>query len=107
MWAVFLKMHRQVRLSTTHQRLYSILTHTNYRRAKNIHEETFNRAFIDAVIDLCHSVGIEVTVEGVEESTELDAVRTIGADSIQGFFISRPIPARIFEERFLTPQTTF
>lgn len=73
---------------------------------KNIHEETFNRAFIDAVIDLCHSVGIKVTVEGVEESTEFDAVRAIGADSIQGFLVSRPIPAQRFEERFLTPQAT-
>lgn len=71
---------------------------------KNIHEEAFNRAFIDAVIDLCHSVGIKVTVEGVEEPTELDAVRAIGADSIQGFLVSRPIPARSFEERFVTPQ---
>ena len=34
---------------------------------KNIHVESFNRAFIDAVIDLCHSVDFEVTVEGVEE----------------------------------------
>ena len=71
---------------------------------RNIHEESFNRAFIDAVIDLCHSVGIEVTVEGVEESTELDAVRAIGADNIQGFLVSRPIPAPSFEERFLTQQ---
>lgn len=68
---------------------------------KNIHAESFNRAFIDAVIDLCHSVDIEVTVEGVEESTELDAVRAIGADSVQGFLVSRPLPADAFEERFL------
>ena len=72
---------------------------------KDIHREAFNRAFIDAVIELCHSVGIEVTVEGVEEPTELDAVRAIGADSIQGFFVSCPIPAHSFEERFITPQT--
>lgn len=71
---------------------------------KDIHRESFNRAFIDAVIELCHSVGIKVTVEGVEEHTELDTVRSIGADSIQGFFVSRPIPASSFEERFLAPQ---
>ncbi|WP_270298179.1 GGDEF and EAL domain-containing protein [Eggerthella sinensis] len=71
---------------------------------KDIHKESFNRAFIDAVIELCHSVGIRVTVEGVEEPTELDAVRAIGADNIQGFFVSRPIPAASFEEQFLTPQ---
>lgn len=73
---------------------------------KDIHRESFNRAFIDAVIELCHSVGIKVTVEGVEEHTELDAVRAIGADSIQGFFVSRPIPASSFEKQFLTPQAT-
>ncbi|MBX9034018.1 putative bifunctional diguanylate cyclase/phosphodiesterase [Gordonibacter massiliensis (ex Traore et al. 2017)] len=70
---------------------------------KNIHAESFNRAFIDAVIDLCHSVDIEVTVEGVEESTELDAVRAIGADNVQGFLVSRPLSADAFEERFLGP----
>ena len=68
---------------------------------RNISEESFNRAFIDAVIDLCHSIGIQVTVEGVEERAELDAVRAIGADSIQGFFVSRPLPAAEFEDRFL------
>lgn len=68
---------------------------------KNIHAESFNRAFIDAVIDLCHSVDIEVTVEGVEERTELDTVRAIGADSVQGFLVSRPLTAGQFEERFL------
>lgn len=73
---------------------------------KGIHRESFNRAFIDAVIELCHSVGIKVTVEGVEEHTELDAVRAIGADSIQGFFVSRPIPASSFEKQFLMPQAT-
>lgn len=69
---------------------------------KGIHKESFNRSFIDAVIDLCHSVSIEVTVEGVEEAEELDTVRSIGADSVQGFIVSRPIPADAFEKRFLS-----
>ncbi len=68
---------------------------------RKINEDAFNRSFIDAVIDLCHSVGIEVTVEGVEESDELETVCAIGADSVQGFFVSRPIPADAFERRFL------
>lgn len=71
---------------------------------KNIHQESFNRAFIDSVIALCHSVGIKVTVEGVEEEIELDTVRAIGADTIQGFFVSRPIPADEFETQFINQQ---
>ncbi len=68
---------------------------------RNIHAETFNRSFIDAVIDLCHSVGIEVTVEGVEASPELDTVRSIGADCIQGFLVSKPVSPDEFQTRFL------
>lgn len=63
-------------------------------------EHSFNRSFIGAVIRLCHSVGISVCVEGVEKGAELDAVRTLNADSIQGFYISKPIPADEFERRY-------
>ncbi len=68
---------------------------------RNIQAESFNRAFIDAVIELCHSVNIKVTVEGVEELVELDTVRAIGADIVQGFLVSRPVPAEEFEQKFL------
>ena len=33
-----------------------------------IHTNPFNLSFINAVISLCHSIDIEVTVEGVEEN---------------------------------------
>lgn len=65
-------------------------------------EHAFNRSFIGAVIELCHSVGIHVCVEGVEEPEELDAVVSLDADCIQGFHIERPIPPEKFEEKFLT-----
>ena len=40
-----------------------------------------------------------------EAVAALVAEGAIGADSIQGFFVSCPIPAHSFEERFITPQT--
>lgn len=67
----------------------------------SIHENSFNRSFINAVIQLCHSVGIKVCVEGVEKQEELDAVLDIQADTIQGFYISRPIPSEEFERLYL------
>jgi len=39
-------------------------------------------------------------VEGVEHPEELEAVCSLGADSIQGFYISNPIPADQFEEKY-------
>lgn len=61
-----------------------------------INRNGFNRAFIGAVIQLCHSVGISVCVEGIETPEELRTVVSLGADSVQGFQFSRPIE----EERF-------
>lgn len=64
-------------------------------------EHRFNFTFIQSVVQLCHSVGITVCVEGVEKEGELNAVRSLGADSIQGFYFSRPLSIDVLEEKFL------
>jgi len=63
-----------------------------------IHENDFHLQFISSVIMLCHSVGISVTVEGVENEDEMNIVRSIEADCLQGFYFSKPVPAKQFEE---------
>lgn len=65
----------------------------------------FNRSFIEAVIKLCHSVGITVCVEGVEYIDELNVVQKMNADSIQGYYISKPITKEEFEERYCKNQS--
>ena len=66
----------------------------------NDQAHAFNRSFIEAVIQLCHSVGISVCVEGVEGIDELETVCSLNADNIQGYYISRPIQAEQFEREF-------
>ena len=61
-----------------------------------------DRSFINAVISLCHSIDIEVTVEGVEEKNELDTVCTLQADTIQGFYVSKPISKAAFHKQYIT-----
>jgi len=46
-----------------------------------------------SITSLCHSLGIEVVAEGVEREEELNALRKIGVDMIQGFYFYRPMPA--------------
>lgn len=65
-----------------------------------IHNNAFNRSFIGAVVQLCHSVGIAVCVEGVERCEELRTVRALQADSIQGFYLARPMPEEAFRARY-------
>ncbi len=42
---------------------------------------------------MAHSLGLEVVAEGVEETTQLEFLRTHGCDEIQGYLISLPGPA--------------
>lgn len=66
----------------------------------NDKDHSFNRSFIEAVIKLCHSVGISVCVEGVEYIDELNTVCDMNVDSIQGYYISKPMTKEEFEKKY-------
>ena len=48
---------------------------------------------VGSLIELGHNLGLRVCAEGVERRAALDLLATLGCDSCQGFFISKPIPA--------------
>ena len=50
-------------------------------------------SFIGNVIRLVHDLKKEMTIEGVEENWQYIRLREFGADTIQGFYFSRPLPA--------------
>jgi EAL domain-containing protein (putative c-di-GMP-specific phosphodiesterase class I) len=52
-----------------------------------------DRTIVETVIDLAHNFGLEVVAEGVETTEVLDALRTLGCDSAQGFVLARPMSA--------------
>ncbi len=49
--------------------------------------------FIDDVIRLVHDINKELTVEGVEENWQYMRLKDFGADTIQGYCFSKPLPA--------------
>ena len=51
------------------------------------------RAIAAAIIALAHAAGLTVVAEGVETRAQLELLRELGADEIQGYFFSRPLPA--------------
>ena len=50
-------------------------------------------ALVVSTIDLAHSLGLEMTAEGVENGTAYRALSGFGCDLAQGYFMSRPVPA--------------
>lgn len=50
-----------------------------------------------ACVNLVHNLGLKTIAEGVETSEQLEKVKSMGLDMVQGYFYSRPIPADEFE----------
>lgn len=52
--------------------------------------------FVYQLTRLGHSLGMSVVAEGVEDADLLPALRILGVDAVQGYAISRPLPAEKF-----------
>ena len=51
-------------------------------------------AIVRCAIDLGHNLGLSVVAEGVESAVVCDHLRELGCDTVQGFFLAPPRPAR-------------
>jgi diguanylate cyclase (GGDEF)-like protein/PAS domain S-box-containing protein len=50
-----------------------------------------NMAIVRTIAQLGDSLGLEITIEGVETETQLTLLRAMGCDSMQGFLFARPL----------------
>jgi diguanylate cyclase (GGDEF)-like protein/PAS domain S-box-containing protein len=58
-----------------------------------IPESLKERAILDAIVTMGHSLKLAVIAEGVESLAQLDALKETGCDQLQGYYFSRPLPA--------------
>ena len=56
------------------------------------------------IIDMAHSLGLKLCIEGVETSDDLRQLREPGADYIQGYLFGKPYPAVEFEKRYVNDE---
>jgi len=63
--------------------------------------------FVGAIISMAHALGMTVVAEGVETEEQLRVLQGLDCDEIQGFYISRPLPAAdipaLMAKRWLFP----
>ena len=51
------------------------------------------RAVVSAILAIGRSLDLPVTAEGVETGAQLAELRRLGCDSVQGFYLAKPLPA--------------
>jgi EAL domain-containing protein (putative c-di-GMP-specific phosphodiesterase class I) len=62
-----------------------------------MHDES-DMIIVRSTIHLGHDLGMKVIGEGVEDQGTLDRLAALGCDLIQGYHVSRPVPADAFTE---------
>ena len=60
---------------------------------RDIASDAHDAAMTKGIIALAHSVGLQVTAEGVESEQQLQVLRENGCDEAQGYFLGMPGPA--------------
>jgi diguanylate cyclase (GGDEF)-like protein len=53
-----------------------------------------DQAIVKSITDLGHNLGHDILAEGVENQAALDILSVLGCDAAQGYYLSRPKPAR-------------
>jgi len=59
-------------------------------------------ALVSSIISLAHSLQLNVVAEGVETEEQSRLLHLLDCDEIQGFIVSKPCPADIFEANYLS-----
>ncbi len=59
---------------------------------KNMLDDQVKRALVESINQIGHVIGVQTIAEWVENRATLDAVKKIGVDYAQGYWIARPQP---------------
>ena len=66
----------------------------------DIVESSRGKIIIEAIIEMSHKLGIEVVAEGIEKKEQVDYLKRINCDMIQGYYFEKPISIEKFEEKY-------
>jgi EAL domain-containing protein (putative c-di-GMP-specific phosphodiesterase class I) len=59
---------------------------------KGLGEDVEDTAIANMIIELAHTLGLEVIAEGVETEEQARLLREMGCDLAQGYHFARPLP---------------
>ncbi|WP_432735309.1 putative bifunctional diguanylate cyclase/phosphodiesterase [Maridesulfovibrio sp. FT414] len=60
---------------------------------RDIDDGPENIKLVELIIDLAHVLGMKAVAEGVETIRQLENLKELGCDTVQGFYLGRPMPS--------------
>ncbi|MBU3098033.1 MULTISPECIES: putative bifunctional diguanylate cyclase/phosphodiesterase [Clostridium] len=67
----------------------------------NIDTNEREKVIVDGIILLAQKIGLDVIAEGAETKNQIELLKGMGCNQIQGYYFSRPLSACEIEEKFL------
>lgn len=64
---------------------------------RSMHIDAGDAALVRTIVAMGRELGLRVLAEGVEEREQLDALKGMGCDEIQGFLLGKPMDAAAFQ----------
>ncbi len=57
-----------------------------------------DQRIVKAIIELAHTLGMKVVVEGIENKKMVDMIASYGCDYMQGYYFAKPLPVFEFQK---------
>ena len=67
---------------------------------KNALSNEYENMLLKHMVDMAHSVGVKICIEGIEEKEELERIMLLKPDYIQGFYYGRLVSLSVFMESY-------
>jgi diguanylate cyclase (GGDEF)-like protein/PAS domain S-box-containing protein len=69
---------------------------------RDVPQDSAQKALVQAIVTVAHSLNMKVVAEGVEREEQLSALCDLGCDAVQGHYFSPAVSPEDFEKRILT-----
>jgi len=60
---------------------------------KHLRDNQNDAVIVRSTVDLGHNLGLQVVAEGVEDQATWQELATLGCDTVQGYYLAKPMPA--------------
>ena len=65
---------------------------------KNLENSQKDLAIVETIINFAHKLGMKTIAEGVETQTQVDILKTLNCDCLQGYYFYKPMPYEEFKK---------